>query len=73
MSNRIAIRVEGSSEMGTGHVARCMTLAEELSKKEIDSIFCLKDIDGFLVEDILRKGFQVSRIPVSVNSEEDAK
>lgn len=73
MKNRIAIRVEGSSKIGTGHLARCLTLAEEFSKREIESIFCLKDVDDLLADEISRKGFQVSRIPVSANFKEDAE
>lgn len=73
MSNRIAIRVEGSNEIGTGHVARCMTLAEELSKKAVDPIFCLKDVNGFLADEISKKGFRVEQIPISANSREDAE
>lgn len=30
---RIAVRVDASSQMGTGHLMRCLTLAETLSKK----------------------------------------
>lgn len=73
MNNRIAMRVEGSSQIGTGHVARSLTLAQEFSRRGVESIFCLKDIDGLLAEEILRKGFQVSRIPVSADSKEDAE
>ncbi len=73
MNNRIAIRVEGSSKIGTGHVARSLTLAQEFSRRGVESVFCLKDVDGLLSDEISRKGFQVSRIPVSASFKEDAK
>lgn len=38
----IAIRVDGSSRIGMGHIMRCLTLAQEFRKREIEVTFLVK-------------------------------
>lgn len=42
----IAIRVDASTEIGTGHVMRCLTIAEELKKHSVRVIFICRSLLG---------------------------
>ncbi|WP_337017388.1 UDP-2,4-diacetamido-2,4,6-trideoxy-beta-L-altropyranose hydrolase [Oceanobacillus massiliensis] len=55
----ICFRVDASTIIGTGHVMRCITLAEELKKNDHNVYFICRLHKGHLSELILRKGFQV--------------
>ncbi|WP_188624389.1 UDP-2,4-diacetamido-2,4,6-trideoxy-beta-L-altropyranose hydrolase [Caldalkalibacillus thermarum] len=59
----IAIRVDASLEMGTGHVMRCLTLAELLRNKGASLYFICRLLKGNLVEIIQAKGFKVYTLP----------
>ena len=39
--NKVLFRTDGNTKMGTGHVMRCMALAQALHKQGIDSVFVL--------------------------------
>ncbi len=71
MSKTILIRADGSAEIGTGHIMRCMCLAEELSKRDFNPVFCIKPVSGPIVSEILRKGFEVFEIPSPADSDAD--
>ncbi|MBO1538728.1 UDP-2,4-diacetamido-2,4,6-trideoxy-beta-L-altropyranose hydrolase [Pseudomonas sp. OA65] len=55
----VAFRVDASLHIGSGHVMRCLTLAEALRKKGTDCQFICREHPGNLVEVIRRKGFNV--------------
>lgn len=55
----IAIRTDASTEIGTGHVMRCMTLANQLKKFGADIFFICRDLDGNLILLLKKKGFTV--------------
>ena len=58
------IRVDASLIMGTGHVMRCLTLAEELKKNENLSIHFVSRLhDGNLCKLIEQCGFFMHRLP----------
>lgn len=53
------IRVDASIEIGTGHVMRCLTLAEELNVSGYEVTFITSNHTGQLVHLIEVKGFKV--------------
>lgn len=55
----IVFRVDASVEIGTGHVMRCITLAEKLFKSGANITFICRDHPGNLCEWIKKKGFKV--------------
>jgi UDP-2,4-diacetamido-2,4,6-trideoxy-beta-L-altropyranose hydrolase len=60
---RVVIRVDSSVDMGTGHVMRCLTLAEELREGGATVDFICRDLEGNLLNLIEReKGFEVHRL-----------
>jgi UDP-2,4-diacetamido-2,4,6-trideoxy-beta-L-altropyranose hydrolase len=56
---KVAIRTDASTEMGSGHVMRCMTLAEALKNNGASVIFISSKHSGNLNHLIVRKGFQI--------------
>jgi len=56
---KIVFRTDSSVIMGSGHVMRCLTLAESLREKGASVIFISRNHDGNLNQIIAEKGFQV--------------
>lgn len=59
----VFIRTDASIEIGTGHVQRCLVLAEELLKKNIKPSFICRELNGNLIGYIRGKGFRVISLP----------
>jgi len=59
----IVFRVDSSIEIGTGHVMRCLTLADELKKQYSNILFICRDFDGHLKDLINEKGYSVVLLP----------
>lgn len=62
---KILIRADASVQIGTGHVMRCLTLADELRGRGTESIFVCREFAGNLCGYIEEKGYIVHRLPVS--------
>ena len=56
---RIAFRADASIDIGTGHVMRCVTLAEALRSRGHECLFIGRDHPGNLEALIRQKGFEV--------------
>lgn len=59
----VAFRVDASLEMGSGHVMRCLTLANALRQESCRCIFICRTLAGNLVAHIQTCGFEVFRLP----------
>lgn len=57
------IRVDASKAIGTGHVMRCLTLANALTKNGADIFFICREHEGHLCDLIEGQGFNVHRLP----------
>ncbi|WP_288365281.1 UDP-2,4-diacetamido-2,4,6-trideoxy-beta-L-altropyranose hydrolase [uncultured Marinobacter sp.] len=57
---RIAFRADASIQIGTGHVMRCLTLAEALRSQGHECTFICRDHPGNLGALIAERGFQLS-------------
>ncbi len=65
MNARIGIRVDASPQIGTGHLSRCLVLADKLEGRGAKVTF-ISDVSlGALAEDILRKGHHVKLLAKS--------
>jgi len=77
MSNPfIIIRTDASTSIGTGHVIRCLTLAEALRDKGASVSFICREHEGHLCDLIKERGFVVHGLckgadPVSPSTEYD--
>ena len=60
---QIAIRVDSSSRLGSGHVVRCLTLANELRGRGASVRFVSREHEGNLIARIEAEGFEAIRLP----------
>lgn len=59
----IIFRVDASLQIGSGHVMRCLTLADELRLRGADVRFVCREHPGNLNDLIEAKGYLVTRLP----------
>ena len=60
---KVAIRCDASNAIGTGHVMRCLTLAEQLRGKGADVTFVCRRHPGHLNDYIQKCGYAVCELP----------
>ncbi|MNI09630.1 UDP-2,4-diacetamido-2,4,6-trideoxy-beta-L-altropyranose hydrolase [compost metagenome] len=65
----IIFRVDSSYEMGTGHVMRCLTLADELTKERAKVSFICRDLPGNLTNYITDRGYPVFLLPFHIKGD----
>lgn len=58
----VVIRVDASTQIGSGHVMRCLTLATQLRREGIEAAFVCRTLPGDLCGFIEEKGFRVHRL-----------
>ena len=63
----IAIRVDSSQHIGTGHVVRCLTMAEELKKRSVRVIFICRVLLGDWTLFLRERGFET----ISLSTEDE--
>lgn len=61
---KVVIRVDASLKIGTGHVMRCLTLANALKVQGKDVSFICRAHVGHLMDWIQQKGFKVYGLPI---------
>lgn len=59
----ILIRVDSSVDIGSGHVMRCLTLANELNIHGANLVFICQEKEGNNISLILEKGYRVYKLP----------
>jgi UDP-2,4-diacetamido-2,4,6-trideoxy-beta-L-altropyranose hydrolase len=62
----VFFRVDASSQIGSGHVIRCLTLAKALKKQGIISKFICRSYKNNLIKKIKKENFEVAIIPNSI-------
>jgi UDP-2,4-diacetamido-2,4,6-trideoxy-beta-L-altropyranose hydrolase len=65
----IGLRADASLNIGTGHVMRCLTLAEELRRRGAVCRFICREHSGHLIGYIRERGFEVLVLPNATPSE----
>lgn len=65
---KVVLRADASLQIGTGHVMRCLTLAEALAERGADCHFICREHSGNLIEFIRSKGHAVHILPVLLPS-----
>jgi UDP-2,4-diacetamido-2,4,6-trideoxy-beta-L-altropyranose hydrolase len=72
MTLRIAFRTDASLQMGSGHVMRCLTLADALRAKGAQCHFISRAHLGHLMEVIRQSGYMVSGLEAPVQQAQAA-
>ena len=67
---RIVFRVDASIQMGTGHVIRCLTLADALKNQGAECYFICREHPGNLIGLITQRGYHVDVLPYIDQSQE---
>lgn len=67
---RVAFRADASIQIGTGHVMRCLTLAEALRTQGHECIFICRDHKGNLSELIAQQGLELHLLKQEVPIEQ---
>jgi UDP-2,4-diacetamido-2,4,6-trideoxy-beta-L-altropyranose hydrolase len=60
---QVVVRVDASLEIGSGHVMRCLTLADELRRKKAMIRFVCRDFQGHLCRTIESRGYETVLLP----------
>ena len=60
----VIFRTDSSIDIGTGHVMRCITLADALAANGVDCEFISRMHEGNLIEFIRSKGYVVHALPI---------
>lgn len=63
---KVAFRTDASLQIGSGHVMRCLTLADALRAQGADCHFICREHPGHLLETICQRGYKVSRLAAVV-------
>src|SRR6056297_2050311 len=69
---RLAVRADASSEIGTGHVFRCLALTDEVRRMAGEVIYVCAEAPGNLIGMLREKGYPVKVIPGALEAEADA-
>jgi UDP-2,4-diacetamido-2,4,6-trideoxy-beta-L-altropyranose hydrolase len=67
----IFFRADASDKIGTGHVMRCLTLADELTKRGASISFICREEPRNLIKSINDKGYKVYHLPAGIGLETD--
>ena len=66
--NKIAFRTDASLQIGTGHVMRCLTLADAMQAAGAQCHFICREHPGNLIAQIRQRGFAVSVLPAATKA-----
>ena len=64
----VVFRTDASIDIGTGHVIRCLTLAQVLRSKGAKCYFVCRQLEGHMIELIIDRGFETRALPVATAS-----
>lgn len=69
---RIAFRVDASVRIGTGHLTRCLTLADQLREQGVECLFVHRQHPGHLRDLIWARGHRVVLLPTPITDTSSA-
>lgn len=72
-SHKVAFRVDASLRIGSGHVMRCLTLADGLRRRGLHCHFISREHPGNLLNMIVAAGHHLSVLPMDPASDKERK
>lgn len=60
---KVVIRTDASLEIGSGHVMRCLTLANRLKARGAEVVFICRNLEGEMTHLVTRCGFHIRKLP----------
>jgi UDP-2,4-diacetamido-2,4,6-trideoxy-beta-L-altropyranose hydrolase len=69
---KVAFRADASLQMGSGHVMRCLTLADALKAQGADCHFISREHPGHLLEVIGQRGYKANSLVAHVQPAQEA-
>jgi len=60
---RIAFRTDSSALIGTGHLMRCLTLADELARRGHEVLFVCRELEGSISVLVRERGHRCNMLP----------
>lgn len=70
---KVVFRTDASIDIGTGHVMRCLTLANGLRGAGAEVIFICRELPGHCIDLINTRGFEVVTLPAPAAKDEEEK
>ena len=68
-NSTVLFRADSSAGIGSGHIMRCLTLAEELRENSKAIRFICRELPGNMIENIETHGFEVLRLPLGLETD----
>lgn len=68
---QVAFRTDASLQIGSGHVMRCLTLADALRARGAHCCFICREHVGHLIATIQQRGYEVNVLPAPVQQAQD--
>jgi spore coat polysaccharide biosynthesis predicted glycosyltransferase SpsG len=62
----VAFRADASTAIGTGHVMRCLTLADALRDRGVETLFVAREQPGHLHDLVVARGHRSILLPPRV-------
>lgn len=67
---RVLLRADGGVRIGTGHVMRCLALADELRARGCESSFAMRAMKGHLIAEVSARGYPVIELDAGEEPDE---
>lgn len=61
---KIIIRTDASVEIGSGHLMRCLTLADQLHREGAEVAFVCRDLPGGMFDLLQARGYRSAKLPL---------
>ena len=69
---QVVFRADASASIGSGHVMRCLTLADALRGEGAECHFICREAEGNMLGYIAERGYSAHGLPVDISPHEDA-
>lgn len=65
---KVLFRTDASVEIGSGHLMRCLTLADQLREEGVEAAFICRDLPGGMFDLLQARGYRFARLPTAAEA-----